>query len=171
MAYLLTFSCYGTHLRGDPRGSTTRRPAPAPLPVDPRLQAADRTRQANPGYSMTAQARALVLDAICELCTRRQWLLHAAHVRVEHIHVVVDAEIAPERVLTSLKAHASQRLREIEPEAGKRWTRHGSTRWLKGSASIKAAVKYVADGQGVPMALYLAPEYRSQPDPHQPHAS
>ena len=95
MTYLLTFTCYGTHLRGDVRGSFRRRPRDAEppfYPVNPRLEAADQARQTHPRYSMTAAARARVLAAIRETCARRGWGLHAVHVCEQHLHAVVDAE-------------------------------------------------------------------------------
>ena len=107
---------------------------------------------------MKPAVRDHVLAAIRETCAYRGWGLHAVHVREEHVHVVVDAEVEPERVMTDLKAWATRRLQGVEPEVDRRWTRHGSTRWLRRPESIRAAVRYVADGQGEPMAVYVAPE-------------
>jgi REP element-mobilizing transposase RayT len=162
VTYLLTFTCYGSHLRGDARGSFRRRPHEMESPIHPpnaRLEAADRARQTSPAYSMKPAVRHHVLAAIRETCAFRGWGLHAVHVREEHVHVVVDAEVEPERVMTDLKAWATRRLQGVEPEVDRRWTRHGSTNWLRRPESIRAAVRYVADGQGEPMAVYVAPEY------------
>ena len=67
-----------------------------------------------------------------EVCRYRRWTLLAAHVRTEHVHVVVQAEATPERVLNDFKVYASRRLSEagFENSERKRWTRHGSTRYL-----------------------------------------
>lgn len=162
MTYLLTFTCYGTHLRGDARGSFRRRPRDNGLPFhppDPRLEAADRARQTSPSYFMNAAAREQVLAAIRETCAHRGWILHAVHDRERHVHTVVDAEVEPERVMTDLKVWATRRLQGLGPEVDRRWTRHGSTRRLRRPESVRSAVRYVADGQGEPMAVYVAPEY------------
>ena len=47
----------------------------------------------------------------------------------------------------------------LNPEEGgrKRWARHGSTRWLWKSEHVSAALHYVVDEQGEPMALFQAP--------------
>jgi hypothetical protein len=36
----------------------------------------------------------------------------------------------------------------------KRWTRHGSTRYLRGDKQVAAALKYVVEGQGETMAVF-----------------
>ena len=40
--------------------------------------------------------------------------------------------------------------------ARKRWARHGNTRWLWKSENVSAAIRYVVDGQGDPMAVFVA---------------
>ena len=56
----------------------------------------------------------------------------AAHVRTNHVHTVVKTDAKPEKVMGHFKSYASRRLNEISAEGPgrKRWTRHGSTRWL-----------------------------------------
>ena len=54
--------------------------------------------------------------------------------------------------MLTFKAYASRKL-----GAGrKRWTRHGSTRYLWTDEDVKAAIRYVVEGQGEPMAMYRA---------------
>ena len=48
--------------------------------------------------------------AICTaVCVRRGWSLLAAHVRSNHVHTVVEAEVPPERVMGDFKTYASRR--------------------------------------------------------------
>jgi REP element-mobilizing transposase RayT len=82
--------------------------------------------------------------------------LLAVHVRTNHVHVLVDAEARPERVMNDLKSYASRLLNKLgfdEPDR-KRWARHGSTRWLWSREQVSAALEYVIDKQGCPMAVY-----------------
>ena len=111
-----------------------------------------------PPYEMDWQRREIVLPALIEHCRFREWPLWAAHVRSNHVHVVVAAEVVPERVMNALKAYASRRLNEssIDGLNRKRWARHGSTRWLRDQESIAAAIRYVVDGQGEPMSVFVA---------------
>ena len=51
--------------------------------------------------------RLAVQSAITELCTAKAWNLIAVHARTTHVHLVVDADATPERVLQSLKAFAT----------------------------------------------------------------
>ena len=79
------------------------------------------------------------------------------HVRTNHVHVVVEAPVTPERVLIELKAYASRKLNEsgLDTSERRRWSRHGSTRYLWQREEVEAAIVYVADHQGNPMAMYV----------------
>jgi REP element-mobilizing transposase RayT len=106
--------------------------------------------------------RAIVLKAIVEVCRYRCWSLLAAQVRSNHIHAVVDADVAPEAVMNAFKSYASRALNVREPgHSGRiRWARHGSAQYLWSSTTVAAAVRYILDKQGEPMACYQAPEPR-----------
>ncbi|HPT26010.1 MAG TPA: transposase [Bryobacteraceae bacterium] len=107
-------------------------------------------------YELNEGDRAVVIASIRETCAYHGWGLLAAHVRTEHVHVVVYAEVNPESVVRDLKTYASRRLNERGPRVEKRWTRRASTRWLKTRESVLAAIRYVAEEQGNPMALHVS---------------
>ena len=112
-----------------------------------------------PPYGMDGTRRQAVLAALLERCSKHQWKLLAAHVRTNHVHIVVEAETRPERVMNDLKSYASRCLNRMgldEPER-KRWARHGSTRWLWKRENVSAAIRYVIDEQGDAMAVFEAP--------------
>jgi len=85
--------------------------------------------------------------------------LFAAHIRTTHVHGVVEADVKPEVVMTTLKAYASRRLNLIQPglSGRKYWSRHGSTRWIWNDDDLANAMRYVIDGQGEIMALFQLP--------------
>ena len=58
--------------------------------------------------------------------------------------------------MTSLKAYASRWLNEAGFDAPnrKRWTRHGSTRYLWHETAVEQAVAYVVDEQGEATEVY-----------------
>jgi len=93
-------------------------------------------------------------------CQQQQWTLLAAHVRSNHVHIVVDAEVRPERIMNDLKAYASRCLNQsgLDGATRKRWARHGSTRWLWKPEHVSAAIRYVVDEQGEAMAVFEAVE-------------
>jgi REP element-mobilizing transposase RayT len=113
-----------------------------------------------PPYGMDPTRRAAVLAAMVERCSERHWSLRAAHVRTNHVHIVVDADILPERIMNDLKSYASRCLNRLglDDHDRKRWARHGSTRWLWKPESVSAAIQYVVDRQGDPMAVFEATE-------------
>jgi REP element-mobilizing transposase RayT len=97
-----------------------------------------------------------VLRTVQEVAKHRGWKLWAVHVRTNHVHIVVTAVEAPEKVMADFKAWASRRLREAfgEPADRDRWTQHGSTRWVDTEDSLGAAITYVVEEQGEAMACF-----------------
>ena len=124
--------------------------------ADPERVCNERQHMEQLPYQMDARRRDVVLAALEERCREQNWTLLAAHVRTSHVHLVVAGEVRPERIMNDVKAYASRCLnRRTWDEPGrKRWARHGSTRWLWDTESVAAAVRYVVDGQGDPMALF-----------------
>jgi REP element-mobilizing transposase RayT len=105
---------------------------------------------------MEPNRREVVLSSIQERCAQQPLCLLAAHVRTTHVHLVVEAEVQPERIMNDIKAYASRCLNRmgLDEPGRKRWARHGSTRWLWKLENISAAIRYVVDGQGDPMAVF-----------------
>jgi len=168
MRYFITFSCYGTQLHGDDSGSVDRRhnvPGSRVLDSDPHRADSNRQRMDQPAYSLHAEARPMVLASIREVCSHGGWNLLAAHVRTNHVHVIVEAEVRPERIMNALKSYASRALNETgrdEPNR-KRWSRHGSTRWLFKDQGVRDAIRYVVDEQGEPMSFLSPMGYEPRP--------
>ena len=79
-------------------------------------------------------------------------------VRTNHVHVIVEAEAPPERVMNEFKSYASRELNRLDRDGPdrKRWARHGSTRWLWKDQDVQKARRYVIEEQGEPMALFVA---------------
>lgn len=156
LAYFITFTCYGTWLHGDDRGSVDvehNKPGTPVLPPDPDRHAREASALVEPPYFLDQPRRRVTLEAMCESARRKGWTLHAVHVRSNHIHVVVTALGPPERVMNDLKTAASRRLNKAFPaeQGRKRWTRHGSTRYLWTEESVARKVHYVLHKQGEPM--------------------
>ncbi|MFN7933734.1 MAG: transposase [Bryobacteraceae bacterium] len=124
---------------------------------DPQRAGAERDRMDQTPYVMGGRSRAVVLQTLAEVCSHRGWSLLAAHVRTNHVHVIVEAEAAPEKVMNDFKAYASRALNQIEgqEQGRRRWARHGSTRWLWKDQEVREAIRYVVDEQGEQMAVYL----------------
>jgi len=159
VAYFLTWTTYGTWLHGREPASVDRdhnTPGTPLLAPDPEREAANRAAMRQPEYRLDAIRRMLVLRAILTVARHRGWRVWAAHVRTNHVHVVVSADCTPEKVLEDFKAWASRRLRVTlgEDADRDRWTQHGSTRYLWDEASAWEKVEYVVTGQGPPMSVY-----------------
>ena len=111
-----------------------------------------------PPYQMDGPRRQAVLAGIVDRCVRHNWNLLAAHVRGNHIHIVVEGQEKPEFMMTQLKCTSSRRLNDLgfDHSTRKRWARHGSTRRLLGRESVQRAIRYVLEGQGEAMSIFSA---------------
>jgi REP element-mobilizing transposase RayT len=163
LTYLITFACYGARLHGDESGSVDRRHnlvGGRRLEPDSQRVMVERGEMLQEPYALDEACRAAVLAAIRGHCAHRGWNLLAAHVRSNHVHVVVGAEVRPERIMNEFKAYASRALNRLARDGPdrKRWARHGSTRWLWKDEDVRHALQYIIDEQGEAMALFVAEE-------------
>lgn len=159
LAYLLTFSTYGTHLPGSEKGWVDVQHCTVGSPVlasNPMRQAWWRAHLNEPPWTLDPESRRLTLETVLSVCRHRQWIAHAIHVRKTHVHAVLSGEATPERMLSDCKAYATRALRRDVPSVHRRryWSVHGSTRYLWNAVSLRAAVDYVLHGQGEPLAYY-----------------
>lgn len=153
LAYFLTWTCYGTWLHGDERGSVDAEHNEYRTPV---LEAnagrewEAQRRLASEPEVLSEAARDVVERTIRAHCVIRRWGLRAVNVRTNHVHVVVSADVEPEVALVQFKAWSTRRLREAGLSAANRdvWTEHGSTRYLWTPESVERACEYVLNGQG-----------------------
>ncbi len=153
LAYLITWTTYGTWLPGDERGWVKSGEFGIKPPDALRHEAASVSMAADE-VRLTLPQRALINETIRAHCLVRGWVLHAVNARSNHVHLVVTAGVTPETVLSQLKAWCSRRLSE---QAGLRaaskngqkrwWTEHGSTKWINDEAYFRNAVRYVTEGQ------------------------
>jgi hypothetical protein len=159
VVHMLTFNCYGSHLRGDENGSDDRIRKGRGGPIDPS------PALASYGWQIMTHAEArlsydetfTVLKAFRETCAYRRWTLLAAHVRCTHVHLVVDGVAEPSFALRDFKAYASRALNRLG--AQRHWARGGNVKQLQSSEVVRAAVHYVFEGQGDAMARYIASDY------------
>ena len=159
LAYLITFTCYGTRLHGHEDGSVDQQhriPGSPFLPPRRGWVIAEERKMKQTAYRLDRDRREIVLRAVQRHCAHRHWRLLAAHVRSTHVHLVVGAEQAPERILTEFKAYASRALNRegFEDSSRNRWAHHGSTRYLWQPQHVRAAIEYVVQEQGEPMAVW-----------------
>jgi REP element-mobilizing transposase RayT len=160
MRYFLTFACYGARLHGDESGSVNRHHnqfGTRVLRADRQRAAAERRKMKQPPFKLDRASGTVVLEALREVCSYRSWNLLAAHVRTEHVHAIVEAEVPPEKVMNDLKSYASRALNRLDykDRDRRRWARHGSTRWLWEDQDVREAMRYAVEEQGEPMAVFV----------------
>jgi REP element-mobilizing transposase RayT len=159
LAYFVTFSCYGTHLHGHESESVDRshNKYGAPhLPPDEKTHQREKENMKQEQYIIDNARARIVLDSIIKTSIHRKWNLLAVHVRSTHVHVVIQALTTPEKVMNDFKSYASRALNKagFENADRKRWTRHGSTRYLWKTEELANIIQYVLHEQGAPMVVY-----------------
>lgn len=153
-AYLLTFGTFGTHHHGDARGSYLRRfGAMGPNEVAVRASVA---RMKEEAFVLGAREREVVLQAIVAHAEYREWPLRSAHVRTEHVHLVlrIPPDVSPKRVVADFKAYATRALRALGVMRNAYWARGGHCEFLWTEDAMDRASDYVFDRLGTPMARY-----------------
>jgi hypothetical protein len=147
LAYLLTWTTYGTWLHGDERGSVDRHNASPQMDYHPDRRAwqnHSRVRMTVPPLTLSPPQRQVVEQAILQHCSFSHWQVIAVNCRTNHVHVlVVPAGTKPERVMNELKAYATRALREATPTLRRTWTRGGSTRYINSQPTLDSAIQYV----------------------------
>ena len=152
LAYFITFRTYGTWLPGDRRGFVDLAHnafGEPPLDANRRRELWAESKLVNPPVRLDDGMRCVAASAIEEVCQFRGWQLVAANVRTNHVHVVLAAQLAPERVLADLRSRITRRLTVagLIPRGSKVWSGHGSTRYLWHEDDVSSAVHYVRDLQ------------------------
>ena len=148
LAYLITFTCYGTWLHGTERGSVDSRHNIFDTPFiesNSERYEAMRKKMKEPPLFLTEQQRTAVTTVIAKVCAFRQWTFHECNVMTNHVHVVVSGDADPDKIMKDFKAYATRRLRESGELESHRtvWTEGGSTRFLWTQTSLTAAIEYV----------------------------
>ncbi|MBY0260870.1 MAG: transposase, partial [Phycisphaerales bacterium] len=142
LAYLLTWTCYGTCLPADDRGSVDDQHNW----VESRFVEPDAVRHrdavhtmSEPPFVMADAERAVVDTALRETCRIKRWRIHALNVRTNHVHIVIAASgPAPERMMGTLKSWATRALKQLPAHRERRkfWTNQGLNRWLWDEQSV-----------------------------------
>ena len=158
-ATLLTWTCYGTWLPGEARGSVSRAPRASGrqelrnFPGEP-YDGDDAARQVNAQERMDGQPVSLdeaqgrfLLSCVADTAERHGIELLAIAIMSNHVHVLCQGEQHGQELLQLFKGNASRRLgqRFQLPNAPRWWTKSGSRRRIKKGSDLTAAIEYVRD--------------------------
>jgi REP element-mobilizing transposase RayT len=153
LAYLLTFTTYGTRLHGDQRGSVNKRNnqyGKLFLHENKQIENWQLRSLRDEKLLLNGTFRKTVRRTIEEVARHNSWHLRALNVRTNHVHIVVSGDATPELIMNSLKSWATRGLKEggVQRENGTYWTRHGSTGYLWTPQDVESACQYVVEQQG-----------------------
>jgi len=159
-AYFITFTAYGTWLHGDSRQSVLVENHSTKL-LDPQesFEKYEQQKLTSPPVVFNENMRFHILEAIMERCIYKQWHLYAAHVRSNHVHIIVHSDEPIDKVMNAFKAWGTRKLRQSGYTLAKVWTHHGSTKYIFTRAKLIEKTRYVVHEQGEMMAHYLDPAF------------
>jgi REP element-mobilizing transposase RayT len=157
LAYFITFHTYGSWLHGTQRGSVDRDhniPETELLPPDVQRERTEFLRLKQAPVLLDDRQRPVVEQAIREVCQQRGWRLHAMNVRTNHVHIVVTADVPPEKAMNDFKSYATRAMRRAKlcQSEDKIWSRHGSTPYLWDEKAVEQACQYMIEGQGAELS-------------------
>jgi REP element-mobilizing transposase RayT len=164
-AYFLTFRTYGTWLHGDERGSVSFKNNQFKQPLitpHKNLRKHMQSMMCEPALQFSTVQRQTVLQSIIQTCQYNHWILYAVHVRMEHVHLVLQSSSTKEDTQKIIKCYATKELKKHHSELSQRshfWSRQGSTRNIWSPESLFPALHYVIKQQGEPMALFYDKKY------------
>ena len=148
LAYLITWTVYGTHLQGSTKGWRRRRGhirPPARL-----LENWRRSRLNHAVIPLSPEMRSCVESQIERHCDHRGWRLWARNARTTHVHAAISARDINGRVIRDqLKAYCTRGLRERWDFFQNRpvWTELGDWRCLNSEEALAAAIAYIRNAQ------------------------
>jgi REP element-mobilizing transposase RayT len=147
LAFFFTVSNYGVWLPGDTRGWIENKHG-WQLP-DPIGEIEAKALMTEKSVILNETSRDLVEAQIAETCAFRNWILHAANCRSNHMHFVISAyQVAPKIIRSTVKAWCTRRLKEkIDPLRENWWAERGSIRWVFTEESLEQVIQYVLVGQ------------------------
>jgi REP element-mobilizing transposase RayT len=148
IAFFITWTVYGTHLQGDPRGWRRRRKGNQ-FP-QPRLAEWRQQRLKHSVLTLSSEQREVVEHECRRHCEHRGWRLWAINARTDHVHAVVTAaECSGGTVRDQLKANATRGLRERWPVFRHRpvWTVGGDWECVDSVDDLDSVCQYVTEAQ------------------------
>jgi len=154
IGYFLTIRTYGTWLHGDAKGSIDRHNNSFGSPkisANPLWLKHNRHEMKGEPVYLDARQRAIVKQAIKEVCIKRSWLNYAINVRTNHAHIVVASHGRRSSIfLNAFKSNATRAMREagLWPYDHSPWADKGSQRKLWNDQDILHASNYVEYEQG-----------------------
>ena len=133
---------------------------PKLIAANTHLYQQEQAKLKSPPVFLNEAQRIVVLETIIQHCSIRQWQLLAAHVRSNHVHILVRADQDIGKVMNELKAWSTRKLRQQGHNITKVWTVGGSKRYVFTDAKLREKIHYVIYEQGRMMQHYLDKVFR-----------
>ena len=160
LAYFITSTTYGTWLHDDERKSIVVKNTVA-RQIEPNIHfnRHQSERLKYPPVTLDIRQRQIILDTLVDHCRLKTWRLYSAHVRTNHVHLLVRSDHTPEKVTSDLKAWCTRHLRQAGYSTPKLWTRQASTVYVFTQAKLIEKLRYIVSEQGEPMNVYIDEEF------------
>jgi len=147
IAYLITWTTYGSWLPGDKRGWHCWGEGEV-QPSNKLFVEMAASEMKETAFTLSSDGREIVEQTISRHCNFRSWTLCAVSARSNHVHVVVTAPgCDPKTVRNQFKAWCTRYLKPCSRGRERFWTEGGSCRWINHEDDLESAIVYVNDAQ------------------------
>ena len=161
LAYFITFTTYGTWLHGDERGSILRKDNHTRLIAEcTPLRRHETGMLKSKPVILSRGDRNAVISTIIKHCQIRKWKLYAAHVRTNHVHIIVKSNVSINDTASQFKQWSTRILKESGFESLPVWTKGSSRKYIFTEDKLREKVHYVAYEQGKMLEHYIHPQFR-----------
>lgn len=149
LAYLITIRTYGTWLHGDARDSVDRHGkniyGTKRIAGNLNLKEKMLGGRKESAFLFDKGQREFVEKTIKEVCSYKDYFLHAINARSNHVHMVVSAQNPPEKIINNFKTYVTRNLRQnnLIGLESRIWSRGGSRRYLWKQRHVDLAIDYV----------------------------
>ncbi|MHC4865220.1 MAG: transposase [Planctomycetota bacterium] len=140
IAYMITWTTYGTWLQGDERGFVKKG---ITYPPNEPLAAANRRTLKKSPVTLTPTQRTIAHDAIVAKATQLNHILHALHVACNHIHLVIGFVGDPIGSVVSTYKNAAQVALRSTGLTGRIWTKGFDKRYCFDQHALNQRIGYV----------------------------
>lgn len=140
IAYMLTWTTYGSWLQGDERGYVKDGVI---LPANKSLNQANRAAMASPEVSLTRRQKGITEDALRKEAEALGQRICAVAVGKNHLHLVVTTNGLDPASAVSHYKNAARLAVQADGFRGRLWTRGYSKRYCFGEQQLYAMIEYV----------------------------
>jgi len=140
IAYMITWTTYGSWLQGDERGYVKNGTI---LDANENLKRANQEQQKFPTVKLNANQKQIAKNVIEQEAKRIDHKIHALAICSNHVHIILQKANEPIESIVARYKNKSTHALKAEGFEGKIWTRGYNKKFLYNIDKLKSTIQYV----------------------------